>query len=125
MAMIVTEIKCLHCGEDKLENFDIKFMDELGFPDENWNMTSGTQCNTCFERVSWRRVPEEPEALQVPSEQSMVICQANQECVNPNCVHRVPHVSMGFTDDVDCTHKTLCRYIEKNVGCINTSYAEE
>lgn len=95
MATIKIEMKCLHCNEDSLENFDIKFMDELGFPDADcWSMTSGTQCNTCFERVSWRRIISPEEAVGIDSQHNVthnVICVERAECDDEMCIHKVLH----------------------------------
>ena len=117
MAKIELEMKCLHCGEDNMENFDIKFMDEIGLPDENWNITSGTQCNTCFERVAWRQLPT-VEAKAEPVAIGDVICSNYENCTHTVCTHRVPHNRHETCEESYCDVKKLyvrCNEIKPEV----------
>ena len=116
MAKIELEMKCLHCGEDNMENFDIKFMDEIGLPDENWNITSGTQCNTCFERVVWRRLPNDEIKLVEPEPVSgTVICSNHENCGHTVCTHKVLHNAHDTCEESYCdVHKLYvkCNHVQ-------------
>ena len=120
MAKIVVEFKCLHCNEEDMENFDIKFMDEHGFPDENWNMTSGTQCNACFERVSWRRLPsDEAKLVEKPIPASgIVVCSNHVDCAHAICTHKIPHNAHDTCEESYCdVHKLYvkCNNVQDEV----------
>ena len=123
MSLIVIEMKCLHCGEEDGSCFDIKFVDENGFPDgEDWELTSGTQCNTCFERVGWRRLPNvETYLMELASDkQPKLVCSHREACENNICIHKVPHKGSHVT----CGN-SYCRVLETHVTCDKVETKED